>query len=112
LGAGSLILTPHGFLLITFLAFLEAGVSATFRLPTQVLEDPALGPFDDALAGSALGDRAETGTTIMGVSPSTPGVGTMMLSKACERVYKHEYLKMIGDRSEHCLPGSLATWRL
>jgi hypothetical protein len=50
LGVGSLILTPVGFLLVAFLAFLEVGgVSVAFHLLARVLEDPTLGPFDDAL---------------------------------------------------------------
>jgi hypothetical protein len=43
------------FLLVIFLAFLEVGgVTMTLHLPARVLEDPALGPFDDALVDSAL----------------------------------------------------------
>jgi hypothetical protein len=96
LGAGSLILTPDAFLLVIFLAFLEAGgVSVTLHLPSRVLEDPTLGPFDDALTDLALGARAETGTTKMGVSPSMLGICTIKLSKACDQIYEHGYLKKI-----------------
>jgi hypothetical protein len=55
LGDGSLILIPDDFLLMTFLAlYEEGGVAMSLCFPAQVLEDPTLGPFDDAPADSAL----------------------------------------------------------
>jgi hypothetical protein len=90
----------------TFLAFLEAvGVAVTLRLPARVLEDPALGPFDDALADSTLGVRTEVETVGIGVSPLRPGIGEMKLSKACNQTYKNKYLKKIDALSQHCLTG-------
>jgi hypothetical protein len=89
LGDGSLILIPDDFLLMTFLAFLEAGgVAATLHLSTRVLEDPVLGPFDDAPANSALGVWAEIGIVRIGVSLSKLRIGAMKLSKACDQRYK------------------------
>jgi hypothetical protein len=100
LGAGSLILILGVFLLVTFLSFWAVGgVAAALCLPARVLEDPALGPFDNAPADSALGVRAGRGTTEIGVSPSTHGIGTMKLSKVCDQTYKHEYLKKIDGLS-------------
>jgi hypothetical protein len=43
------------FLLMTFLAlYEEGGVAMSLCFPAQVLEDPTLGPFDDAPADSTL----------------------------------------------------------
>jgi hypothetical protein len=48
-------LIPGVFLLTTFFAFWEAGgVVIALQLPTQVLVDSALGPFEDAPTVSAL----------------------------------------------------------
>jgi hypothetical protein len=97
---------------MTFLAFLEAGgVAVTLCLPAQVLEDPALGPFDDALADSALGIWAETGIARIRVLPSKSGIGAMKLSKAYDQTYKNKYLKKIDGLSQYCLTRSLATRR-
>jgi hypothetical protein len=55
LGDGSLILIPDDFLLMTFLAlYEEGGVAMSLCFPTQVLEEPTLGPFDDAPGDSTL----------------------------------------------------------
>jgi hypothetical protein len=76
LGKGSLILIPVTFLLITFLSFLGVGgVAAILHLPTRVLFDPTLGPFDNAPTDSTFGVWAERGTIGIGVSPSA-GDGT------------------------------------
>jgi hypothetical protein len=97
---------------MTSLAFLEVGgVAATLHLPVRVLEDPALGPFDDAPAGSALGVRAEIGTVEIRVSPSKSSIGAMKLSKAYDQTYKNKYLKKIDGLSQYFLTGSLATRR-
>jgi hypothetical protein len=56
LGVGSLILTPIAFFLMSFLIFLGgSGVEATLCLLARVSKYSALGPFDEALTGLALG---------------------------------------------------------
>jgi acetyl esterase/lipase len=86
LAAWSLMLIPDSFLLVIFLAFLGiGGVAATLRLLARVLDDPMLGPFDDAPTDSALRVRTERGTTGIGVSPSKPRMRAMKLSKACSQ---------------------------
>jgi hypothetical protein len=86
LGVGSLILTPVGFFFVTFLAFLGAdGVVATLNLPARVLDDPVLGPCDDALTDLTLRVQAERGTAGIGVSPSKSGIGSMKSSRVCNQ---------------------------
>jgi hypothetical protein len=58
-----------------------------------------LGPFDNALANSALGFWAEIGIAGIGVSPSKLRIGAMKLSKACNQTYKNKYLKKIDGLS-------------
>jgi hypothetical protein len=88
LGAGSLILTPISFLLVTFLAFLGVGgVAVTLCLPARVLDVPTLGPCYDAPTGSTLKVQANRGTAVIGVSPTKLGIGAMKLSRACDEGY-------------------------
>jgi hypothetical protein len=89
LGARSLILTPVGFLLVTFLAFFGVGrVVTTLHLPARVFDDPAREPFDDAPTDLALRVWAERGIVGIGVPPSNLGMGVMKVSKACKHAYK------------------------
>jgi hypothetical protein len=94
LGAGSLILIPLADLLVAFLVFFW-GVEVIVALcrpppppPPRVLDALALALDYGSLLDSPLGDRAETRITGIGMSPSTPGMGEMKLSRACIRTYK------------------------
>jgi hypothetical protein len=90
LRVGYLILIPVAFLLVAFFAFgATGGVAAALRLLARVLEDPALGLFDETLANSALGNWAETGIAGIGISPSMLGMGAMKLSRAYDQEYEH-----------------------
>jgi hypothetical protein len=55
-GAESWILSSDGFVLMTFFIFWAPnGLATTLHLPSQVLEDPTLGPFDEVSPDSAFG---------------------------------------------------------
>jgi hypothetical protein len=82
-GEGSLILIPPVDLPVVVLAFFGGGGgAAALRLPSQVLEDPALGLAVESSADSPLGVRAEIGMAGIGMSPSNPVIGEMKLSRA------------------------------
>jgi hypothetical protein len=98
LEAGSLILIPTAFLLVAFFTFKAAGrVAVALCLLTRVLEDPTLGPFDDALVDSALGNGTEIGTMGIGISPLMLGMGSMKLSMAYNQAYDHKNLQKFDD---------------
>jgi hypothetical protein len=81
-GVGSLILSPDGFLLRTFFAFLVAGrVPAALHLLAQVLVGPSLGDFDEAPPDLALRVRAKIGTARISISPLKPGMGVVKLPR-------------------------------
>jgi hypothetical protein len=85
-GVGSLILSPDGFLLRTFFAFLVAGgvagrVPAALHLLAQVLVGPSLGAFDEAPPDLALRVRAKIGTARISISPLKPGMGVVKLPR-------------------------------
>jgi hypothetical protein len=84
-----MILTPAGFLLVTFLVFLGAnGVAATLCLLARVLDDPALGTCDDVPTDSAHVVQVERGASTIGVSHSKLGIGAMKLSKVYKQVHE------------------------
>jgi hypothetical protein len=83
---------------VAFFAFGAAsGVAIALHLPARVLDDPVLGPFDDAPTDLTLGDRTKTGTAGIGVSPLMLGMGAIKLSRAYNQAYKHENLQKFDD---------------
>jgi hypothetical protein len=89
LGEGSFILIPLADLTVAFLAFFWAvGLVAALRFPARVLDTPTLTSADGSLTDSQLGDRAETGTAGIRMSPSNPGMGEMKLSSAYIQTHK------------------------
>jgi hypothetical protein len=94
-GVGSLILSPDGFLLVTFLAFFAEGeLAEALHLPTWVLEDPALGPFHEAPTVSVLRVWAKIGIVGISISPSKLGTEVVKLS----RTYRHTYREWVTKR--------------
>jgi hypothetical protein len=84
-----MILTPAGFLLVTFLVFLGTnGVAVTLRLLARVLDDPALGTYGDVPTDSAHVVQVERGASTIGVSHSKLGIGAMKLSKVYKQVHE------------------------
>jgi hypothetical protein len=64
------------------------GVGAAMCLPARVLEDPALGPFDEPLVDSAFGVWAEIVMAGIGVSPLKPEMGVVKLSSTYKKANK------------------------
>jgi hypothetical protein len=91
-----LVLTLYTFLLMTLRIFFVGGrVATTLHFTAQVREDLALGPCDELLVDSPLRVWAEIRTAGMGDSPSMLGMGAMKLSKACNQMYEHEYVRKL-----------------
>jgi hypothetical protein len=55
---------------------------AALHFPTQVLDNPALGPTDESSVDSPLKVRAKIGIAGIGISPSKLGIGEIKLFKA------------------------------
>jgi hypothetical protein len=53
------------------------------RFPARVFDAPALALADGSHTDSLLGDRVETGTTGIRMTPSNSRMGEIKLSKAC-----------------------------